>query len=622
MAEVASAFVTLLPSMANFNKKLDAQMGPMLDKSGTSGGKRFSAAFASTLKIGMLAGGVAVAAFGKAAVGAASDAQQSIGATQTVFSKFSKAVIGDSNKAAQQFGLSANSYRENANLIGSLFKNQGVSTEQLAGKTKQMIGVGADLAATFGGTTTDAVGALGAAFKGEYDSLERYGVSLKESTVSALLAKRGQDKLTGASLAGAKQQAVTDLIMRQSKDSLGAFGKESNTLAGQQQRLGAQFENIKAKVGTLLLPVLTRFAGFLNSTLLPGISKMGPIISAGAATIKILFSGLSSGTGEAGSKFAQFQATVATVWASVKSIFTSSVAIVSALWGAFGGTLTTYAQAAFTNVMLVFRGAFTIIQGMFQAFSSLLKGDWSGVWDGIKLILSGAWLVIQGLVRQGWNLIQTAFRFAGTVIKGIFTGIWDGLKGLAEAGMGKVVDAVRAIPGKLRDLGGKFKDAGAGLIEKLIDGIGNAAGFAANFAGKIWDALKSAINGGIDSLNRKLEFSFDTHIPGVGKVAIDMPDIGHLYKGTKNWGGGLTWVGEKGPELLNLPRGSQVLSNRESMAALRVPRAPHLALDNLSSSSKPDKSGITNHFHVTAPAGIDEPGMARLVANQIMWKMT
>ena len=35
-------------------------------------------------------------------------------------------------------------------------------------------------------------------------------------------------------------------------------------------------------------------------------------------------------------------------------------------------------------------------------------------------------------------------------------------------------------------------------------------------------------------------------------------------KGTKNFEGGWTWVGEEGPELLNLPKGSQILSNPES----------------------------------------------------------
>ena len=39
---------------------------------------------------------------------------------------------------------------------------------------------------------------------------------------------------------------------------------------------------------------------------------------------------------------------------------------------------------------------------------------------------------------------------------------------------------------------------------------------------------------------------------------------GYNAGGTENWRGGLTWVGEAGPELVNLPQGSQIMSNQES----------------------------------------------------------
>ena len=34
--------------------------------------------------------------------------------------------------------------------------------------------------------------------------------------------------------------------------------------------------------------------------------------------------------------------------------------------------------------------------------------------------------------------------------------------------------------------------------------------------------------------------------------------------GNDNWRGGLTWVGEGGPELVSLPRGSQILNAQDS----------------------------------------------------------
>ena len=39
--------------------------------------------------------------------------------------------------------------------------------------------------------------------------------------------------------------------------------------------------------------------------------------------------------------------------------------------------------------------------------------------------------------------------------------------------------------------------------------------------------------------------------------------IGHNAAGTNNWRGGPTWVGERGPEIVNLPRGAQVIPNHK-----------------------------------------------------------
>jgi hypothetical protein len=223
---------------------------------------------------GLLVAGAGAVALGTKTVKLASDAEQSLGATGTVFGKFSDRVVKDSNRAALQYGLSANSYRENANLIGSLFRNQGVDADKLAGKTRGMISTAADLAATFGGPTSDAVEALGSAFKGEFDPLERYGVSIKQSAINAELAARGQEKLEGAALKAAQQQATSRLIMEQSSRTVGAFGRESDTLANRQQVLGAQLENVGVKIGRALTPALTDLGTAVIDDVMPGLSKL------------------------------------------------------------------------------------------------------------------------------------------------------------------------------------------------------------------------------------------------------------------------------------------------------------------------------------------------------------
>ena len=50
-------------------------------------------------------------------------------------------------------------------------------------------------------------------------------------------------------------------------------------------------------------------------------------------------------------------------------------------------------------------------------------------------------------------------------------------------------------------------------------------------------------------------------------MAAKRAEYGWNAPGTRNWRGGLTWVGENGPELVNLPRGSTVTSAQESRMA-------------------------------------------------------
>lgn len=234
-----------------------------------------------------LAGGLVVAvrglySLGKAVVSSASDAEQSLGATETVFGRFADKVVSTSARAADAFGLSANEYRGSANLIGSLFRNQGVATDQLAAKSRQIIKVGADLSATFGGSAAEAVSALGATFRGEFDTVERYGISIKQSTVNTEAMRianvRSASEFNNLSLAQqtqAKQQATTNLILKQSTRATGAFARESDTLANRQQVLAAKMENVRAKIGTALLPMLTSLADYAGDKVVPKLEDFG-----------------------------------------------------------------------------------------------------------------------------------------------------------------------------------------------------------------------------------------------------------------------------------------------------------------------------------------------------------
>lgn len=246
----------------NFEKlkgKVDA-----VGKSGTGMGAKLKAGL-SSLKGPALAAVAGLTALAVQAGKNASDAQQSLGATQAIFGKTADAMIAKSNQAAEKYGLSADDYRNSANLIGSLFKNQGVSSDKLAAKTDAMISRGSDLAAVFGGTTADAVDALGSAFKGEFDPIEKYGISLNQSTINAkamqlahVKTTAGFNKLSLAAQKAYKQQATGNIITKQSASATGQFTAQSSTSAEQLQIVKAKYTNLSATIGSKLLPVFDK----------------------------------------------------------------------------------------------------------------------------------------------------------------------------------------------------------------------------------------------------------------------------------------------------------------------------------------------------------------------------
>ena len=201
-----------------------------------------------------------VIAFGKEALDAASALQQSTGAVESVFKSQADSIKSLAADAAQSVGLSANQYQEFASVMGSQLKNLGVEQSNLVPTTDKLITMGADLASMYGGTTADAVEALGAVFRGETDPIEKYGISIKQSDVNARLAADGLDGLEGEARKQAETQARLAILTEQSADAQGNFAREVDTAAGSAQIAAAEWENAKASLGEALLPIATRAA--------------------------------------------------------------------------------------------------------------------------------------------------------------------------------------------------------------------------------------------------------------------------------------------------------------------------------------------------------------------------
>jgi hypothetical protein len=213
-----------------------------------------------------------VGAAGVAALGAlvgrsiqdASNLQQAMGAVDSVFGDSADTIERWADTAGEAAGLSRRQVSEMAAVVGAQLQGMGFELEESAALTVELQQRAADLAATFGGTTEEAIQSISSLLRGERDPIEKYGVSVKQVDINARIAALGLDTSTAAAKKNAEAIAAMQLLMESTAKTEGQFARETESLAGTQQRLSANLENIRATIGTALLPQVAAVAERLN----------------------------------------------------------------------------------------------------------------------------------------------------------------------------------------------------------------------------------------------------------------------------------------------------------------------------------------------------------------------
>jgi hypothetical protein len=200
----------------------------------------------------------------KDAVNSASDLEQQFGALDSIF-KGNSEEMKVFSKEMNEIGLSSADAARQSSLLGALLKGSGLSIEDTTEKTQDLVRLAGDLAATFGGPTSDAVSAISSLLRGERDPIERYGVSLKEVDVQAQMLEDAKNGLVFASEKEASIQATLTLLYGKTTDAQGQAARESDSYAAVTARLNAKFEDMSAEIGTALLPILTDFSEWLST---------------------------------------------------------------------------------------------------------------------------------------------------------------------------------------------------------------------------------------------------------------------------------------------------------------------------------------------------------------------
>jgi phage-related protein len=256
---------------------------------------------------------------------------------------------------------------------------------------------------------------------------------------------------------------------------------------------------------------------------------------------------------------------------AVKAVIAKVVEVIRKIWDGWGSDLIGTVKRSFDALMDVIHGVIETLTGIFELIKAILTGKWGEAWDAVKQIFSGAWEAVLGVLRVAGNAIEAALTGVRTVIAAAFTAAWHAAKTAVIDGWNHLSDWLSKVPDKLHALASGWFDAGKDMGKKILDGIvqglKSTAGFVADFAEAVKNALIDGANWVIDKMNDAIpnKIEIPGPIPDINLPDNPFPRIRRAMGGPAE---GWTWVGERGPEAVWLPRGSQVRAAHESSPAV------------------------------------------------------
>lgn len=575
MASLALAFDILAKDRAS--KTLN-DVGNSADRLGTKAdgvGSKFA-------KFGKVAG-LAIAAVGAAAAGAAvvglkgaiqaaSDLGETTSKIQQVFGPAGDAVLKFADDSATALGQTRQQALDGAATFGIFGKAAGLSGGDLSKFSTDFTGLASDLASFNNTSPEDAINAIGSALRGESEPLRSYGVLLDDATLrqEALalgLVKTTKDALTPQQKVLAAQAA----IYKQTKDAQGDFARTSGGLANQQRILSAQLENVKAKIGAGLLPVVTRLVTFLNGTAFTAVGaffsalKEGDVTSDGlvgkfetigdaihqvlpdiqalAERAKALALQVLPVLGNylSGALIPTFKALFGIVKNNILPLFAAIatfvvtkvlpavVSLASALLGGLRGALKTLSKAIEDNRP----GLENLLKG-FRTVAGFLLTVLVPV---VKVALTAAFGILGPAIKLVITILGTLGEIIGSVARGVLSFVGVFLEGLSD---------IFKVAGKLPlGLGQPFRDA-----QKAIDGAKESI-----------DGLKRSLDK-VDATTTRVRLAYDVTGNTAGSKT---PRVNTGKFASGGFARGVALVGERGPEFVDFgASGARVRSNVES----------------------------------------------------------
>lgn len=210
--------------------------------------------------------------------------------------------------------------------------------------------------------------------------------------------------------------------------------------------------------------------------------------------------------------------------------------------------------------------SFFVAIGMIIAFVfNKVVDSISWVWENLKTI----WNNIKEFLLGIWDIIKTSLHNYCEDFIAYWQNLWQTAKDLINTwidSLNEQLENIKAIFNGIIDfITGIF----TGNWEQAWNGV-------KNIFTNIWDSLVLAaktplnliidlVNGAIRGINSLADFKLPNFLGGKQISLFKIPEIPKLYKGSMHFTGGTAMIHDKGPEVVDLPNGSRVYPNSDSL---------------------------------------------------------
>lgn len=489
-------------------------------------------------------------------------------------------------QAAKQELMGIASKLQSVGVIGdevTLAGMQQLATFQLSEKEIGTLASGmTDLLAQQKGlnaTQEDAVGIanmIGKAMTGQSGALSRVGITFDEVQKKAL--ETGSAEQRAAVLAEILQQNVGGVNQALAETDQGKIKQVTNAYGDMKEEVGKLVLSMKAKLATVVMkniPTIQKLGTTMVSVISKAADKAMPVIDGILSNVMPAVEGVLSNIGNVADGLIPV---ISNIFKGLKGSADTVKPIISGVLNGFKEMqpqLTSFTNTVFSTMQQVTTAAMPVIASIISTIQTVLPAVLpvlETVISTVGSVISAAAPIISGMVTG----IGTVVSELAPVFSTIFSEIGEKV-GSVISFVGERMGFIQEVIGTVAPLIGDIISTAWGVISPVIDIVISVFKILFGVVQKIFPGIQSILETvwgvvkplveGIGSVIGKIAGWFGSVADAVTGSGEDSgASVGTNADGDNNWKGGLTWVGENGAELVDLPKGSRILPHKESVS--------------------------------------------------------